>query len=245
MFDTEALREGFRKMNFPLLAKLHITYLPPLETPYDLPLLPRHESIFREPRMLHLTHLKLAHFTLDVDEGKTMLRYMPALTQLTFVDCIRVGAIICALSGGTCDNRHENPASVWICPRLELLRIVDSPDLKFSCLQGLVRSRYQSSVTPISCPSTSSKAAATITSNSPRLVKPLRRRLRDVDTTQDPASSSASRTGPKITASWSPYAVVRPSQLQSVSVEGCRRVSELEAVSLTYEFPSLRVKWEA
>lgn len=77
--DTESLHQAFRKAYLPALVRLQITYLPPLEAPYDLPLLPRLESMFRDPRMLALTHLKLSHFTLDPEETKTTIAKFPGI----------------------------------------------------------------------------------------------------------------------------------------------------------------------
>ncbi|EPS95845.1 hypothetical protein FOMPIDRAFT_1043429 [Fomitopsis schrenkii] len=245
--DMESLRQAFRKANMPALKRLQLTYLPPLDAPCDLPVLPRHESMFRNPRMLALTHLKLSHFTLDAEETKTMLRYVPVLVDLTFLDCVGVGPVVCALSGGTCDTEHENPISVWICPRLTSLRIVDSPDLEFSCLRGMLQSRCQYSTAPDVCTSTPTTPGRPPASPSPRVVKPLRRRLRDT-IISNASPTPPSTTSPSSMASsvdWDPYAVTRAFPLQSICIEGCRRVSEIEGVSLKEEFPPLRVKWEA
>lgn len=238
--DVEALRQVFRKANMPALARLQLTYLLPLDALCDLPVLPRHESMFRNPRMLALTHLKLSHFTLDPEETKTMLRYVPVLVDLTFLDCVGVGPVVCALSGGTCDTGHENPISVWICPRLTALRTVDSFDLKFICLRGMLQSRYRCSTASGASMSTPTKSGRPPASPSPRVYKPLRRQLRHATRIALPAPPS------RISSSvdWDPYAVTHASPLQSICIEGCR-ISEVEGVSLAEDFSPLHVKWEA
>lgn len=240
--DTEALRQAFRKACLPSLVRLQITYLPPLNAPCVLPVLPRLESMFRDPRMLALTHLKLSHFNLDPEETKTMLRYMPVLADLTFLDCVGVGPAVCALSGGTCDTNHLNSNSLCICPRLAALRVVDSPDLGFGCLRGMVRSRYQCLTAPrAACtyvPTTPGRPPA---SPSLRLVKPLRRPLRGPSTPKSPATSSHPEVAP---SSWDPYATTPAQPLKSICIEACPRICEVEAASLAEDFPPLYVQWD-
>ncbi|TFY69653.1 hypothetical protein EVJ58_g315 [Rhodofomes roseus] len=244
--DDGALKHVFRKIRCPVLAKLHITYLPPLHASCELPQLPRLESMFCDPRLYTLTDLKLSHFTLDPDEARIMLRYMPALTHLTFLECPQVAAVICALSGGSCDNGHENPFNVWICPRLEVLRVVDSPDLKFQCLRGMIHARSQAFGAPAPCMSSASPNTGHTLPGapSPRVVKPLRRKFRDAAIRRACNVTLSPSAGRATAAVYNPYAAVRPSQLRTVCIEGCGRVSQIEATSLRGEFPSLRVKWQ-
>ena len=75
--------------------------------------------MFRDPRTLSLTHLKLSRFTLGSEETKTTLCYMPVLADLTFFECFGVSLVVCALSGGTCETDPYQPE--W-CLHLSSIR---------------------------------------------------------------------------------------------------------------------------
>lgn len=96
--DTEGLAVAFRNVEFPDLRKLTLGFLTerarrawksahPKKGPFEVPTLPSQEGIFREPRMLHLTHLTLSNFRLDRVSVVPMLAYMPSLEHLTMVSC--------------------------------------------------------------------------------------------------------------------------------------------------------------
>ena len=173
------------------------------------------------------------------------LRYMPVLADLTFLDCIGVGLVVCALSGGTCNTDHVNPNSLCICPRLAALRVVDSPDLEFGCLRGAVRSRHQCSTAPMATytpiRTIRTKPGRSPASPSPRIVKPLRRQPRGPNGPGSPAPASKTAA---TTASWDPYTTTPAQPLKSIRVEGCQRILKVEALSLAVEFPPLYVKWD-
>ena len=97
--DTDGLYSAFRNLLFPNLKRLAIGHLtqrgkrvwkssPTKKAPFTIPLLPSQESIFREPRMLTVTHLTLSNFRLDYHNTvASMLAYMQNLEHLTIESC--------------------------------------------------------------------------------------------------------------------------------------------------------------
>ena len=139
--DTDGLSTAFRKLEFPNLKSLSLTFVElnvpnfhkynrTSSGPEISSQLPRAESIFRDPRMPNLTSLELINFHLDGPHTRGALQYMPALERLALDSCTNAGEIVRALnsvplslsSGGPGRNaadaelRHEEE---WLCPALE------------------------------------------------------------------------------------------------------------------------------
>jgi hypothetical protein len=129
----------------------------------SLPVFPRLESIFRDPRLPHLTHLTLSHFKLSVEQGRVeaMLGYMPRLTSLTLDTCLGVERLMEALQeslvgtikphdpgerggGGGRERGTRSRCGVKVCPRLEALSFWGCQDVTLNSLSAVIRSRNRS-----------------------------------------------------------------------------------------------------
>ncbi|KAI0935513.1 hypothetical protein AcV5_003924 [Taiwanofungus camphoratus] len=240
--DGDGITSALKKMKFSALEKLSIEYLPPTVEKITTPL-PRHESIFREPRMPTLTHLTLSHFELDTENATTMLKYFPSLSHLTLEACVGAGKVVCALSGGTCGNFHTNTLRSWICPRLDHLALVNCIDLKFSCLSEVVRVRKKSSLNE-----EEDKAGGSSSNvRSDRILKPLKRRApqplcngslpsntpfgKSRLGLSSPLLLPASPNG-SFVPGWNSHQAIKPTGIISLYIEGCPRVSKIEVISL-------------
>ena len=148
-----------RKFSFPAVEKLAFTNVdstvrenPEIAT--ALPVFPRLESIFRDPRLLSLTHLTLSHFKISAEQGRAeaMLGYMPVLTSLSLDACSGVGRLMEGLQEKVVGT-IKPPASpgegrekrrrrgVKVCPRLEALSFWGCQDVDFGALRAVVLSR--------------------------------------------------------------------------------------------------------
>ena len=151
-----------RKFCFPALEKVAFTNVdstirqhPEITT--ALPIFPRLESIFRDPRLPSLTHLTLSHFKISSEQGRAeaMLGYMPILTSLSLDACSGVGRLMEGLQEKVVGN-IKPPASpgeggktrrrrgVKVCPRLEALSFWGCQDVDFGALRSVVLSRNRS-----------------------------------------------------------------------------------------------------
>ncbi|KAH6904606.1 hypothetical protein BKA70DRAFT_1295842 [Coprinopsis sp. MPI-PUGE-AT-0042] len=115
-----------RKFSFPTLEKFESQ---PHGRHY-----PRLESIFRDPRLFHLTHLTLSQYTFAKDHlrAEAVFGYMPVLTSLTVDSCL-----------GVCfpPPRFGREDGELSCPRLESLSLWGCDDLEFRVLLRIVRAR--------------------------------------------------------------------------------------------------------
>ena len=148
-----------RKFSFPALEKLAFTNVdstvrenPEIVT--ALPVFPRLESIFRDPRLPSLTHLTLSHFKISAEQGRAeaMLGYMPVLTSLSLDACSGVGRLMEGLqekvvgtikptaSPGEGGGKRRR-RGVKVCPRLEALSFWGCQDVDFGALRAVVLSR--------------------------------------------------------------------------------------------------------
>ena len=146
-----------RKFSFPALEKLAFTNVdstvrqnPEIAT--ALPVFPRLESIFRDPRLPSLTHLTLSHFKISAEQGRAeaMLGYLPVLTSLSLDACTGVGRLMEGLQEKVVGT-IKPPASpgggkrrrrgVKVCPRLEALSFWGCQDVDFGALRAVVLSR--------------------------------------------------------------------------------------------------------
>lgn len=157
-----------RKFSVPALEKVAFTNIDTdarkggEKTP-SLPVFPRLESIFRDPRLPHLTHLTLSHFKLSVEQGRVeaMLGYMPRLTSLTLDTCLGVERLMEALQeslvgtikphdpgerggGGGRERGTRSRCGVKVCPRLEALSFWGCQDVTLNSLSAVIRSRNRS-----------------------------------------------------------------------------------------------------
>jgi hypothetical protein len=155
-----------RKFSFPALEKVAFTNVdstvrqnPDITT--ALPVFPRLESIFRDPRLPSLTHLTLSHFKISPEPGRAeaMLGYMPVLTSLSLDACSGVGRLMEGLqekavgtikpltSPGEGEGRgggKRRRCGVKVCPRLEALSFWGCQDVDFGALRSVVLSRNRS-----------------------------------------------------------------------------------------------------
>ncbi|OCH96545.1 hypothetical protein OBBRIDRAFT_883019 [Obba rivulosa] len=244
---AEDLTVAVKKMRLPALKRLTIACAGKSRS---VPSLPRQESIFREPRIPTLTHLTLRWVTLQSDQTRTMLQYMPSLTHLSVEGCEGTGKVICALSGGSCATGHKNGLRNWICPKLEALVIEESSSVKFRCLNQVISERKRASEEDEGC---IPGACHDVDGSSPlaRKVKPLRRRVLLARTNAGardllPPASNPSSPSSSFVPGWGSHEISRPKKLLSVHVRGCARVSQAEAMSLLGdEWGVEDVVWEA
>ena len=146
-----------RKFNFPALEKVAFTNVDSTvrqnpEIAAALPVFPRLESIFRDPRLPSLTHLTLSHFKISPERGRVeaMLGYMPVLTSLSLDACLGLGRLMEGLQEKVVGT-IKPPASpgegggkrrgVKVCPRLEALSFWGCQDIYFGALRAVVLSR--------------------------------------------------------------------------------------------------------
>ncbi|KAH9475775.1 hypothetical protein JR316_0011334 [Psilocybe cubensis] len=154
----EASSLSLRNFSFPALEKLAFTnidtaarrpggYMP------SLPVFPRLESIFRDPRLPNLTHLTLSHFEIWTEVGRVeaMLGYMPLLTSLSLDACPGTCKLLNALQEQVvpATNRVQSARrgavrGVKLCPRLEALSFWGCQDVDFATLLAVVYSRNRS-----------------------------------------------------------------------------------------------------
>ncbi|EMD41281.1 hypothetical protein CERSUDRAFT_89853 [Gelatoporia subvermispora B] len=247
--DNEGVTVALKKMRFPTLKELEIAR--PSPDDLDHSLFPRHESIFREPRLPSLTHLTLRWVNLQPEEARTMLQYMPALTHLTLEGCGSSGKLICLLSGGTCTGKHQNVSRKWVCPRLEELVIEDSRDVKFRCLSQVLRERRHAGEDRTKNAALALDAL-NVDQNSPlaRKIKPLRRRALQTYPNGSPGSPLSTNIlglpSSSTVAGWGSHEISRPRKLLSLQIRECTRISEVEAMSLMGdEWGVEEVVWEA
>ncbi|CCL99938.1 uncharacterized protein FIBRA_01963 [Fibroporia radiculosa] len=240
--DIEGLVTVLKKLHFSRLKKLALVYIPPhMDRILFLPQLPRQESIFREPRLLLLTNLSLAYLQLDPENFQLMLRYMPLLESFSLRTCPGAGKVICTLSGGSCTNAHRNPTRIWVCSRLREIKLFDCADVKFSCLSGLIRARSAS----VRANEGSGANAGVAARPDQRPIRPLKRypclaqggppatppRKLTVGGASSPVTADTPNRGS--VSGWNaPLEVSTPTKIDSVCVDGCVCVSEIEAMTL-------------
>ena len=156
--NTDTLGYVLRRMTFPALEKLELVNL----NSQDLqggspPFLPRLESIFRDPRVPHLTHLTLSNFGIVPEHGKIMLGYMPALVSLSLDTCSGIGKLIESLGDETISTflANGNPVTsstvvgrirrgVRFCPCLESLSLWGCSEVDFAGLCAVLKARNAS-----------------------------------------------------------------------------------------------------
>ncbi|KAG9311238.1 hypothetical protein JVU11DRAFT_8315 [Chiua virens] len=145
--NEDMLGSSLRQFIFPSLAKLDITFVGQnVRKEPGVPSLPRLESIFRDPRLPHLTYLSISNFDIPPTHGRSMLGYMPNLVSLTLGACTGANVVLDALAeaygcapatGGV----RTRLCGVRVCPRLEDLILWSCPDVGFRPLWSMVHMR--------------------------------------------------------------------------------------------------------
>ena len=214
-----------------------------------LPIFPRLESVFHDPRLRHLTHLTLSHFkiSLETSRGETVFGYMPLLTSLSLDSCIGIGILLQSLQEtigvgltngirGVCPSR-----SVKFCPRLEALSIWGCHDVDFGRLREVVVARNGTAIIPeggssagaVIVPPNGAKAGSIPRfefkenwprGQSERKIKPLK--LRHTGMTSTPSLHSSTNTLIAMRE------VMEPADIIYVRVANCRLVTKNQALSL-------------
>jgi len=211
-----------------------------------LPVFPRLESVFHDPRLRHLTHLTLSHFkiSLETSRGETVFGYMPLLTSLSLDSCIGMGILLQSLQEkiglgltndikGVCSSR-----SVKFCPRLEALSIWGCHDVDFARLRGVVVARNGTSVIPeggssvIAHPNGAKSGSIPqfeYKENRPRgqserKIKPLK--LRHTGMTSTPSLNTSTKALIAI------HEAMEPADIIYIKIANCRLVTKDQALSL-------------
>lgn len=151
-----------RKFTFPVLEKIELANIDTAAQTLQggeisPPILPRLESILRDPRLPHLTHLTLSRFTISPEYGRAdaLLGYMPVLISLSLDACGRVERLMKGLEEKIVGAIKPQPQGktptrprrgVKVCPRLEALSFWGCHDLDFSSVLAVVRSRNRPDV---------------------------------------------------------------------------------------------------
>ena len=137
----DTLRSPFLRLYFPALETLSLSnrswslyHTGPRLVDDELPQLPRLESIFRDPRMPHLTHLLLSGFEVPSDHASLMLGYMPSLQRL---DCNFIFSIASLLEPLTA----ASSVGVRVCPYLRHIQLWYCDGVGFSTLARVVKLR--------------------------------------------------------------------------------------------------------
>ncbi|KAI0271251.1 hypothetical protein BC834DRAFT_858462 [Gloeopeniophorella convolvens] len=170
-----------------------------------LPVLPRPESMFHDPRMPHLTHLLLSAVALPSEYVSTMLGFMPALERINCDAVLGVNLLVDALSA-------PRLGGVRACPRLRRIQLWRCEGVEHAPLVRVLRVRNGSAS---DSPPRSSKPAT-----SPRPIKRLPKGL----------CAPRAKVSP-----WLPNDAQedwRPAKIEQISVEECIPITETEALSL-------------
>ncbi|KAJ3491457.1 hypothetical protein NLI96_g697 [Meripilus lineatus] len=237
--DTDSLYQAFRKLDFPVLKKLSLSFI---HSQKNSPKLPRIESIFREPRMPNLVSLTLRNFKLHLDETHMALRYMPALEHLTLDACSGAN-ILDLLGNGGSKAQDTTTLRQWVCPRLEHLTFVNCRRVQFSTLAALVKMRKQCSARRVGSSSGAMEGRAVVPLRR-RVLHQIQNRSLDASAQSTPirgpagfASSAGARSplaspGRSVLQDWCPDEKTQPRAINMVDIIGCMRVSEAELISL-------------
>jgi len=149
----DVLRSPFLRLYFPALETLSLSnrksslhQAGPQCLAYDdldqLPQLPRLESIFRDPRMLHLTHLLLSGFAIYPEQASLILGYMPCLRRLDCNFIHSVAPLLDALAAPAaiaCSG--YGPIGVRVCPYLHHIHLWYCDGVESATLVRLIKLR--------------------------------------------------------------------------------------------------------
>jgi hypothetical protein len=210
----DALRSPFLRLYFPALETLSLSNLSwslhparPRLVDDELPQLPRLESIFRDPRMPHLTHLLLSGFSIPPEHASLMLGYMPCLQRL---DCNFIFSIASLLD----PLAAASSAGVRVCPRLRHIQLWYCDGVGFANLARVAKLRNGFASEDEFC--------SRDYLGEKRRIKPLPKGAY----THIPDAGQLP---------WQPVGTNsdrRPSKVEQISIEGCRPITVEEATSL-------------
>ncbi|KAL4063747.1 hypothetical protein J3A83DRAFT_964810 [Scleroderma citrinum] len=231
--DTSSL--SLRQFLFPVLEKLDIAFVGRhLRREPGLPALSRLESIFRDPRLTHLTHLTLSYLDIPLGHGKAMLSYMPNLISLTLGGCTGVGVVLTALaeSYGRVPSGQGSWTSrvcgVRICPRLEELVLWSCNDFQFETLYSVVRTR--SSLVDTSTPAPDVAGVDVASAVLGRQIRPLKKH-RSANTSQSADVGLHAASG--VISTFIPIQeALHPSSVTCVHLEDCPSIRKDQVFSL-------------
>lgn len=255
--DEDAIGLVLRKLTFPTLEQVEIANVGGrVRRGHSLPPFPRLESIFRDPRLPHLTHLTLSHFEISPEHSISMLGYMPSLTSLSLDTCEGVGNLMAALkdAGTGTVLTGENLAMdgvrrrrwVKVCPRLEALSLWGCGDVEFEGLHAAVRARnvygdedglVEGNGHVTGEPEIGNGNVKDVEIVMERKIKPLRRLRRQVvgglgNRLESPALIPISTFDRVISTRITIEEASRPSHIKYLRIENCSLISEVEALSL-------------
>ena len=257
--DIDGLPLIRSKMQLPALETLEVSFvgpaptrpLPRSATPTDTPELPSLEYIFRDPRLVKLTHLTISGFMLHFTQVTLMLSYMPELHELVIDSCDgtwRMRAVESCSDRrptGTCGckaaratgstNRCSCANTRWTCPHLERMVLKHCSKLRFVWLRMLLDARQRS---------TKGRPAAL----QKRVIRPLpnKRNVRGFSSApstprkQNNSSSSMDYSSYPVVpspngsfvAGWNPHEHTDPLKTLGLVVEDCKHISPAELASL-------------
>lgn len=240
--NEDTLGSSLRQFLLPSLVKLDITFVGRhIRKGSGLPSLPRLESIFRDPRLPHLTHLSISNFDISPGYGRSMLGYMPNLLSLTLGACTGVNVVLDALAEPygcvpVIGSVRTKLCGVRVCPWLEDLILWSCSDFNFRTLWSTVHTR---SLAPDDDGDEQQKEAleAEVFASAVlgRKIRPLKK-MRNSGTkpsqqrVEDPSGLSASSLSRSILIPM--QEALHPSRLACLHLEDCPQISHHEALSL-------------
>ncbi|KAJ7240391.1 hypothetical protein B0H12DRAFT_1189595 [Mycena haematopus] len=226
----ETVGSVLRKFAFPVLETLELTHVDGTgrHTNRDrLPIFPRLESMFRDPRLPVLTHLTICRFHISAELGKAeaMLGYMPVLVSLTLDGCWGVQRLLDGLQQRSAVSLAA-PA-VRVCPRLEALVLLHCGDIDITSLVGVVIARNGSSGggsgdLAMAAPGNGGQGAV-------RAIRPMKK-LRRQGHGEGPSLQAPSTN--IISSIIATEEASRPAGIKYVRIGGCLRITKEEAMSL-------------
>jgi len=209
----DALRSAFLRLHFPALETLSLSNrswslhrMSPHLVDDELPNFPRLESIFRDPRMPHLTHLLLSGFSVPSEHASLLLGYMPRLQRLDCNFIFSANSLLDPLSAA-------GSVGVRVCPSLRHIQLWYCDGVRFATLARIVKLRNGFA---------SEEFCSRDYIGGKRPIKPLPRG------TQIPTATEGQLT-------WQPMGTNgdrRLSKVEQISIEGCRPIIGEEAMSL-------------
>jgi hypothetical protein len=249
--NDEATSTVLRKFTFPVLEKFELINADASARNGDQPLppVPRLESVFRDPRLPHLTHLTLSHFEIPQEPGKAeaMLGYMPLLTSLSLDTCTSVSVLVIGLTARAVGTLVHTPEgmkirrSVKFCPRFDALSLWSCEDVNIHDLCALViaRNRHADDRDSSDVPNASGvNRSGKEVEKSPeivvgRAIKPLRKSRFQGQT--GPGFTATATASPSINV-LSTMATIgeasRPAVIGFIRIEDCPSITRDEAMKL-------------
>ncbi|KAJ7674072.1 hypothetical protein DFH06DRAFT_1173921 [Mycena polygramma] len=224
-----------RKFAFPVLEKLELTHEGGARRGVNrdgLPILPRLESMFRDPRLPVLTHLTICRFEISAELGKAeaMLGYMPALVSLTLDECGGVWKLLDGLQQRSAVSL-SGPA-VRVCPRLEALALWRCALVTISPLAGIVIARNGSSGGESGDRTiAASESGGAETKGAARAIRPMKKLRRQGPGVVEGPSPRAPSTN-ILSTMIAMKEASRPARISYVRIGDCASINEEEAMSL-------------